>query len=113
MRSCKSRDINTFWSHINHLTGRKKKSKISGKIALMDWFQHFSSLHDVSMYSEGIRFEVSGPRPKVDSEFLQPEVCDVLDGDFTVEEVTFALTSLKPKKAAGFDGYPPELYKLH
>lgn len=92
-----SSDTKTFWSAVNKI--KKKDIKRVGNISNEKWVNHFKLLLNPPLLSSRISFAY----PQINDELL--------DRDFSLNEMAIVLRNVKTGKAPGFDRVPYEFFK--
>ena len=91
-----------FWKELNGLIGGKK-SEISDKIDMHDWYEHFKGIFS----DTGISGETSTDYPEDES----VELSSTLDQKISEDEVAKSIRNLKSGKACGLDGILADMLK--
>ncbi|XP_053375116.1 uncharacterized protein LOC123554108 isoform X1 [Mercenaria mercenaria] len=91
-----------FWDLVRKY---KKKCKNNSNLSANDFYEHFKSL-----FSDNDVFMDQDVESTINDDTLNTNVVEMLDCDFTIEEVAKAIGTLKRQKSAGVDMLIPEIF---
>jgi hypothetical protein len=106
---CQDKDPTTFWKMLNKLReSRIKKNPIPTN----EWTAYFKKLHNTSLSDDYDNKFTEIIESKLDMLFDNNSTQEVLDREFTMEEIKTGIKVLKNKKACGPDSITNEMLKV-
>ena len=97
------KNASVFWKELKSLGG-KKRSSVSDKIDISEWYDHFKSIL-------GHTFNETADQSNNQENDLAEDADHFLNQEITADEVQKAVTNLKPGKACGLDNVLADMLK--
>lgn len=108
LAQCQDKDPNTYWKMIKRLRDSKTKQN---PISLDEWAGYFKNLHNVSLVKEIDTDFTEKIESALAEKISTQSISEVLDKEFTMDEVLKGIKALKNRKSAGPDAITNEMLK--
>ncbi len=107
--SCEKKDPKTFWKLINDLKGKKNGNV--NPIEHEEWTKYFHQLHNTTITKDIDQDFQKSVVSKLDTIINSTKHVEILDTNFTMDEIKKGVNLLKLNKSCGMDSISNEMLK--